>query len=68
MDSIGNIHFHVGGIAIMDVLFTIVGAGILSRRFKWSFPLTLGILFLLGIFFHRVFGVRTTVDKWLFKD
>jgi len=25
-------------------------------------------MFILGIFLHRIFGVRTTVDKILFKN
>ena len=63
-----DIHFHVGGIAIMDVLFTILGALGLSYYFKWSFYITLIGLFILGILSHRVFGIRTTVDRWLFTN
>ncbi len=62
-----GIHFHVFGIAIMDVLMTIIGAGILSYIFKWNFLITLIVLFLIGIILHRLFCVNTTIDKLLFK-
>ena len=62
-----GIHFHVFGIAIMDVLMTIIGAGILSYIFKWNFLITLIVLFLSGIILHRLFCVRTTIDKLLFN-
>ena len=61
-----GIHFHVFGIAIMDVLMTIIGAGILSYIFKWNFLITLIVLFLIGIILHRLFCVNTTIDKLLF--
>jgi len=62
-----GVHFHVFGIAIMDVVMTIIGAGILSYIFKWNFLITLIVLFLTGIILHRLFCVKTTVDKLLFK-
>jgi len=62
-----GVHFHVFGIAIMDVIMTIIGAGILSYIFKWNFLITLIILFLTGIVLHRLFCVKTTIDKLLFK-
>ena len=69
MNDLGKgIHFHVGGFAIMDILFTVLGAVYLSYKFKWSFVLTLLGLFLLGIILHRLFKVRTTVDRMLFKE
>uniref|UniRef100_A0A6C0I3Y7 Uncharacterized protein n=1 Tax=viral metagenome TaxID=1070528 RepID=A0A6C0I3Y7_9ZZZZ len=53
-------------LAIVDVLMTIVGAGILSYLFQFPFWLTLACLFVSGIILHRLFGVRTTIDKLLF--
>ena len=61
-----GVHFHVFGIAIMDVLMTIIGAGILSYIFKWNFLIILIVLFLIGIILHRLFCVNTTIDKLLF--
>ena len=56
-------------IAIFDVLLTILAAGLFRLYFspKISFALILFVFFCLGIFFHRVFCVRTTIDKLLFS-
>jgi len=54
------------GIAIYDLLFTIIGVIILSWLLKIPFWCLLIIVLLLGIILHRLFCVRTTVDKWLF--
>ena len=62
-----GVHFHVFGVAIMDIIMTIIGAGILSYFFKIKFMITLLILFILGIILHRMFCVRTTIDTLLFK-
>jgi len=55
-------------IAIVDVILTIIVACILSYFFKWRFWLTLLILFLLGIIAHRIFCVKSTIDKALFES
>jgi hypothetical protein len=55
-------------VAIVDVLFTIIGAYIIYLYFpKYNYFLILLILFLIGIICHRIFCVRTTIDKLLFK-
>ena len=56
------------GIAIADVLMTILGAIIISYWFKFPFLYTLMSLFILGIVLHRLFCVRTTIDKLLFPN
>ena len=60
-------------IAIFDVLGTIIG-GIIIQFFLLSIfsfyidlTLILIVLFSLGILLHRLFCVRTTIDKLLFK-
>jgi hypothetical protein len=60
--------FQIGGIAVADVVMTIIGAIIISWITKFNFVYTLIILFLLGIILHRAFCVRTTVDKLLFPS
>ena len=55
-------------IAIVDVILTIIGAYVIN---SFVFPnckylLILLVLFLLGIILHRIFCVRTTIDKLLF--
>ena len=71
-DSLGipnqGVHSHrLFGVAIVDVVFTIIGAMIISYFSKKSFIFTLIFLFLLGIMLHRLFCVRTTIDKLLFQ-
>jgi hypothetical protein len=55
------------GIAIVDVILTIIASYIFSYFFNINFIYVLLSLFILGIFLHRIFCVRTTVDKFLFK-
>lgn len=54
------------GVAIIDVIFTIFGALILWYLFGRSVVFWFIILFVLGIIMHRIFCVRTTIDKLLF--
>jgi hypothetical protein len=63
-----GIHTHVFGVAIADCIMTVIGAWLFAKLFGWSFPYTLLGLFLLGIVLHRFYGVRTTIDKLLFKN
>jgi hypothetical protein len=60
--------YRLFGVAIADVIMTIIGAFLISYFFKFSFIKTLLILFLMGIVLHRLFCVRTTIDKLLFND
>jgi hypothetical protein len=53
-------------IAIIDVLMTIVGAYFISNIFNLSFIIVLILLFVSGIILHRLFCVKTTIDKLLF--
>lgn len=61
-------------IAIFDVLGTIIVGILLQffllRIFSFYIDLTLilVVLFGLGILLHRLFCVRTTIDKLLFSD
>lgn len=54
------------GIAIVDFIMTIILAYFVAFFMKWSFLYTTIGLFLLGILAHRLFCVRTTIDKLLF--
>jgi hypothetical protein len=53
-------------IAIVDVALTLVAAWLIARYMEVPLWQPALILFVLGIIAHRAFGVRTTVDKWLF--
>lgn len=59
--------YRFGGFAIVDVLFTILGAFLFSYLLDVPFWICLVGLFLLGILLHRLFCVRTTVDRILFS-
>ena len=61
-----GVHKNYYGVAVFDVVGTIVIGIILSFVFKWNTILTIAILFILGIILHRLFCVRTTVDTILF--
>jgi hypothetical protein len=69
-DSLGipgqGVHTHFLGIAVFDVICTILVAELLAYVFQWNIYLTLIAAFLTGIVLHRMFCVRTTVDKLLF--
>jgi hypothetical protein len=60
--------YRILNVAIVDVTFTIVGAAVFSYFTKYPFLYVLGGFFLFGIVCHRLFCVRTTVDKALFPD
>lgn len=53
-------------IAIVDTLSTIILAYIISAMLKIKFWKVLIILFILGIFLHRLFCVQTTIDRIIF--
>jgi hypothetical protein len=58
----------LGGVAIVDVMMTLVGAYIIAHYARASLAWTVAGLFLLGIILHRLFCVRTTIDKLLFPN
>lgn len=60
--------YRIFDIAIVDVLSTIAGAYVISWMFSYSFIVIFILLIVVSIILHRAFCVRTTVDKWLFKN
>ena len=60
--------YRILNIAIIDVIFTILLALLICWITKWSFWRTLVVTFLIGILAHRLFCVRTTVDKMIFTN
>jgi hypothetical protein len=54
-------------IAIIHVFTTLAFAYLFSYFLKIKLLYCIVGLFLLGILCHRIFCVRTTVDKWLFS-
>jgi hypothetical protein len=61
-----GLHRHFFGFALFDILGTVLIGAVLAKLFHWSVGATVAALFLIGIFLHRLFCVRTTVDKLLF--
>ena len=57
--------FRIFNIAIVDVLLTILAAYIMSIFTNYKLIYTLIFMFILGIISHRLFCVRTTIDKLL---
>ena len=60
--------YRIFNIAIVDVILTILSAFIIYLFIpKYNFFIILLFLFILGIVLHRIFCVRTTIDKLLFE-
>lgn len=61
--------YRLFNLAIVDVIMTFIGAYFLQKIFfkKYEYYQVLLGLFILGIILHRLFCVRTTIDKLLFK-
>lgn len=72
-DALGKpgkgIHFHVLGIAIMDLLMTIGVVLLLAWWQKWNWKVTLFafvVVMVITILVHRLFCVNTTINKMIF--
>ena len=60
--------YRIMDIAVVDVIMTILLAIVINYVFpKYSFKSTVSTLFITGIIMHRLFCVRTKVDKLLFN-
>ena len=64
--NIGLHSLRILDIAILDVLSLIIVGMLISNTFKIPLLYTIISLFILGIILHRLFCVRTTVDRLLF--
>jgi hypothetical protein len=60
--------YRIFNIAMVDVVMTLIGALIISYLSGIKFIWTALGLFILGILLHRIFCVRTTIDKAIFGD
>ena len=61
--------YRLFNLAIVDVIVTFIAAYFLQKTFfkKYEYYQVLLGLFILGIILHRLFCVRTTIDKLIFK-
>jgi hypothetical protein len=60
--------YRIGGIAIMDTVVVIIIGIIISFMTKFPLLYTLAVLFISGIIVHRLFCVRTGIDRILFPN
>lgn len=60
--------FRVLNIAVVDFILTLLLAYAISYYGGFSLYYVIPMTFLLGIILHRMFCVRTTVDKVLFPN
>jgi len=72
-DSLGKpnegVHsYRLFGIAVVDVILTILLAAFISFITNTPFVYTMIATFIAGIFAHRLFCVRTKVDTLLFPS
>jgi hypothetical protein len=66
-EKTGAHSYRIFNIAIVDVILTVIGAYVLSVLLKTNFWYTQLFAFATGILMHRIFCVKTTIDKLLFK-
>ena len=64
----GHHSYRVFNVAIVDVVLTIIAAYPINKYLlpQYNYLTIMISLFILGIILHRLFCVRTTVDKLLF--
>jgi hypothetical protein len=55
-------------IAIIDLVFTIFGALLISYMIKINFWIIFIILMIMAIILHRLFCVNTTINKIIFGE
>jgi len=61
--------YRLCNLAIVDIILTFLGARIIQIMIfpEYNYYLVLVALFFIGIIMHRIFCVRTTIDKLLFS-
>jgi hypothetical protein len=59
--------YRIANLAVVDILLTILLAFFIHLMLPaYHFGYILLAVFLLGIVLHRIFCVKTTIDKWIF--
>jgi len=64
----GAHQYRLFDVAVVDVIATIIVGLVIVYVTKWEWKRTLGGLFISGIVAHRLFCVRTKVDRILFPN
>lgn len=60
--------FRIFDVAVIDVVFTIIGGVLIAKWLNVAIWKPILALFVIGIVSHRLFCVRTTIDKILFPN
>jgi hypothetical protein len=60
--------YRILNLAIVDVIFTIAGAFLLSYFARIQFYKSVTFLFVIGVLLHRFFCVNTTINKLIFGE
>lgn len=60
--------YRILNVAVVDFFGTIIIAYGIAKFFNYELYQVLIIAFILGIILHRIFHVKTTVDKILFQE
>jgi hypothetical protein len=68
MPNEGAHSYRIFDLAVVDIIATILLAVGISYFYNFSFVYTSLFLFISGIILHRLFCVRTTIDKLLFPN
>ncbi len=55
-------------IAIIDVIFTVLGGIVIAKVMKWNVILCIVVLFVIAIIAHRAFCVNTKINTILFGN
>lgn len=58
--------YRILDIALIDLAFTVLFAWLFSIYNQQDFVKVLVVILIVGIFMHKLFGVKTTVDKFIF--
>jgi len=53
-------------IALVDTVMTLVLGIFLAWFFRWSYWITIVLVFVAGILAHKMFCVKTRIDRFLF--
>lgn len=60
--------FRILDVAVNDLLGTVVISGLISYNYDFSFLSVFLFFIVLGIAFHRLFCVNTTINKIIFGE
>jgi uncharacterized membrane protein len=60
--------YRIFDISIMDTVVVLIFGYIISWYMQWNLWIVLIVLFISGIIVHKIFCVRTRIDRWIFPN